>query len=148
MLLNRVFAIFALLFIALQFIRFNHSNPTVDPNIEINASRNVETILERSCFDCHSNETNWPWYSNVAPVSWMVYKDVKSARDLINFSEWESYGEAKKQKLKKLIFKEINSGMPKHPYLRIYQEVALDDKQKETMRQWSEISSLTVGMKN
>ena len=59
--------------------------------MDINAPKNVASILRTSCYDCHSNETNWPWYSYVAPVSFMVAGDVEDGRKSLNFSEWDKY---------------------------------------------------------
>ena len=65
----------------------NHSNPPVlaEPRWDTPATR---TLAAKACFDCHSNLTTWPWYSNVAPVSWLVQRDVDGGRSQFNFSEW------------------------------------------------------------
>jgi hypothetical protein len=77
------------LFVFLQFIPFgrDHANPQVsaEPAWDSPATR---ALAKRACFDCHSNETEWPWYSNIAPVSWLVQNDVQEARGKLNFSEW------------------------------------------------------------
>ena len=79
------------LFVLIQLIPIgrNHTNPPVvsEPNWDSPATRELAKI---ACFDCHSNETVWPWYSNVAPVSWLVYYDVVGGRSRMNFSEWNS----------------------------------------------------------
>ena len=76
--------------LAIQFLPFGrqHTNPAIsaepawpDPAIR--------SLAVRACFDCHSNETTWPWYSNVAPISWLIQKDVAEARSILNFSEWD-----------------------------------------------------------
>ncbi len=69
----------------------NHDNPTVqsEPNWD---SPETRALAERACFDCHSNETEWPWYSNVAPVSWLVQHDTEEGREILNFSEWDQGG--------------------------------------------------------
>lgn len=72
--------------IVMQFFQPDHSNPPV--RAEINAPPPVMTVLRRSCYDCHSNETVWPWYSRIAPVSWLVAGDVEEGRSHLNFSEW------------------------------------------------------------
>jgi hypothetical protein len=65
----------------------DHTNP---PVVQEPAWNNTETrtLAQRACFDCHSNETVWPWYSNIAPVSWLVQRDVEEGRRRLNFSEW------------------------------------------------------------
>lgn len=79
------------LFLLIQLIPYgrNHTNPPVadEPAWDNPATRG---LVKRACFDCHSNETVWPWYSNIAPVSWLVYRDVEEGRNRMNFSEWNS----------------------------------------------------------
>ena len=79
-----------ILFILIQFISYgkNHTNPPVvsEPNW---VSQQTRDLAKRACFDCHSNETIWPWYSNIAPVSWLVYRDVVEGRQRLNFSDWQ-----------------------------------------------------------
>jgi len=77
------------LFLAIQLIPYGHqhSNPPVqqEPNWSDTQTRD---LAARACFDCHSNETVWPWYSNIAPISWLVQHDVEEGRGRLNFSEW------------------------------------------------------------
>lgn len=79
------------LFLLIQLIPYgrNHTNPAViaEPAWDSPATRE---LAKRACFDCHSNETVWPWYSNIAPVSWLVLHDVEEGRSRMNFSEWNS----------------------------------------------------------
>jgi hypothetical protein len=76
-------------FAVIQIIPYGrtHSNP---PTVQEPAwdSPRTRELAVRACFDCHSNETRWPWYANVAPMSWVVQRDVEAARNVINFSEW------------------------------------------------------------
>ena len=65
----------------------NHTNPPVQAEPQWN-SPHTRALAKTACFDCHSNLTTWPWYSNVAPVSWLVYRDVVDGRSSLNFSEW------------------------------------------------------------
>ncbi len=75
--------------ILIQLVPFgrNHINPPVvqEPNWDRPRTRELAV---RACFDCHSNETTWPWYSNIAPLSWLVYRDVLEGREHLNYSEW------------------------------------------------------------
>lgn len=77
-------------FAGLQLVPYgrDHTNPpiTAEPAWPDAASR---SLAARACFDCHSNESVWPWYSNVAPVSWLIQKDVQDGRSVLNFSEWD-----------------------------------------------------------
>jgi mono/diheme cytochrome c family protein len=81
------------LFLAIQLIPYGHThdNPAVvmEPAWDSEATRDLAV---RACFDCHSNETSWPWYTNVAPISWLAVRDVDEGRATLNFSEWGSQG--------------------------------------------------------
>jgi mono/diheme cytochrome c family protein len=82
-------ATLVLLALGVQFVPYGHgrSNPPVlqEPEWDRPSTR---ALVARACFDCHSNETRWPWYSQVAPVSWLVREHVEEGRDKLNFSEW------------------------------------------------------------
>lgn len=83
------FAWIAGLFLVVQIIPYGrtHANPATLKEPEWDSPRTRELAV-RACFNCHSNETTWPWYANVAPFSWVVEFDVNNARSIINFSEW------------------------------------------------------------
>jgi hypothetical protein len=76
--------------VLIQFIPYghNHTNPPATKEPAWN-SPGTRALIRRACFDCHSNETVWPWYSNIAPVSWLVQNDVEGGRRHLNFSEWD-----------------------------------------------------------
>ncbi len=80
-------------FLLIQLVPYgrNHTNPPVlqEPNWD---SPQTRALAQRACFDCHSNETEWPWYSHVAPVSWLVQRDVEEGREKVNFSTWGQGG--------------------------------------------------------
>jgi mono/diheme cytochrome c family protein len=78
-------------FILLQIIPYgrNHTNPPVVSEPKWDSPRTKE-LAQRACFDCHSNETVWPWYSNIAPGSWLIYRDVVEGRSRLNFSDWNN----------------------------------------------------------
>ncbi len=87
--------------IGIQFVPVDKTNPPVTG--EIKAPENVMQVLRTSCYDCHSNESVWPWYSNVAPVSWLVVNDVNEGREYLNFSQWQSYsGEDKAEDIEEI----------------------------------------------
>ncbi len=79
------------LFVVIQFIPYgkDHTNPPVVSE-PVWDSQQTRDLAQRACFDCHSNETTWPWYSNIAPVSWLVYRDVAEGRSRVNFSDWQN----------------------------------------------------------
>lgn len=75
--------------IVIQFIPVDTSNPPVTADIP--SSPEGKAVLRRACYDCHSNETRWPWYSRVAPASWLTARDVREGRAELNFSAWNEY---------------------------------------------------------
>lgn len=124
------------LFILIQFIPVDRSNPPV--TAEINAPAEVVSIFEHSCYDCHSNKTDWRWYSYVAPVSWLTSHDVKEARGHLNFSEWGTLEAKKQADLQEEIWKEVRKdGMPLKIYTLIHPDTKLSDSQKETIKTWA-----------
>ena len=123
--------------IGIQFVPVDKTNPPVSG--EIKAPENVMQILRTSCYDCHSNESVWPWYSNVAPVSWLVVNDVNEGREYLNFSQWQSYsGEDKAEDIEE-IWEDVQEGeMPSWYYLPLHPEARLSDKDKEMIKNWVE----------
>lgn len=102
-------------------------------------SDDLAGMLKTSCYDCHSNETKYPWYSHVAPVSWLVAKDVREAREELNFSNWAAYDML--EKLEKLddIAIEVSEGeMPMGIYTVIHTSAKLDDAQRQQIVEWAE----------
>lgn len=85
----------AVLFVGMQFFRPDRTNPPVDESRTLDSRLSVpddiKTMLDRSCMDCHSNTTRWPWYSNIAPASWIVANDVIEARKHLNLSDFAQY---------------------------------------------------------
>ena len=87
--IGKILIVLVVLFVLIQLVPYgrNHINPPVvaEPKWDTPQTR---ALAERACMDCHSNQTVWPWYSNVAPASWLVQRDVDEARQRLNFSEW------------------------------------------------------------
>lgn len=105
-----------------------HTNPpvTAEPAWDSAATRD---LAKRACFDCHSNETEWPWYSHVAPVSWLVQRDVDEGRSELNFSEWN-----RPQKRARKAAKEVREGeMPLWFYLPTHPQARLSDAEKQAL---------------
>jgi uncharacterized membrane protein len=125
-----------IIFVAMQFFQVEHTNPVTNPQLEINAPAEVKAILKKSCFDCHSNEAKYPWYSNVAPVSWMVSRHVNNARSLINFSTWEAYTPEEKEKKIREVFRAVYAAMPLPSYLSMHKEAQLTPEERALVREW------------
>jgi hypothetical protein len=127
---KRVFVVVALLFAAIQLVPFGHDH-TNPPVIQAPtwSSPEVATLARRACFDCHSNQTHWPWYSNVAPMSWLVVRDVKEGRKHLNFSEFQ-----RPQKKARAAAEEVHGDeMPPWFYLQLHPEARITDAEKRTL---------------
>ena len=128
--------VIAVILIAIQFIPVDKTNPAV--TAELDAPMEVISVFKRSCYDCHSNETVWPWYSNIAPVSWLVASDVKDARAHLNFSEWENHSRKDRVKMKEEIWEEIeDEKMPLWKYNILHPAAILKQKDKDLIRGWA-----------
>lgn len=128
--------------IGLQFVRPARTNPAVDQSQTIHArlqvTPQVAGILDRSCHDCHSHTTRWPWYSNVAPVSWFVIDHVNHARTHLNLSEWGSLDNRQAAKKLEEICEEVEDGaMPLQSYTRIHWSAKLSPEDVKTLCDWS-----------
>ncbi|MBZ0199656.1 MAG: heme-binding domain-containing protein [Ignavibacteriaceae bacterium] len=127
----------AIIFVIIQFIPVDRSNPPITG--EINAPPEVKEILQRSCYDCHSNQTDWHFYSYVAPVSWLVAKDVREGREELNFSEWNKYDAKKRNKKYKETYEEIEEGeMPMKIYLITHPGAGLNENEKQIIKNWTD----------
>ena len=127
-----------LIFIGIQFVPMDvPADVPSKAEDAIEAPENVQAILKRSCFDCHSNHTVYPWYSNIAPVSWFTKGHVKEAREKMNFSTWASYEDDKKLKFLEKIPKAIQSKMPLPNYLIMHQDAKLSDADREAIKAWT-----------
>ena len=101
-----------IVFLAAQAVPYgrDHANPPITGEPDW-ASPQTRELMERACFDCHSNEVEWPWYSNVAPLSWTVWKHVKDGRNKVNYSEWD-----RPQREADESFEEVKKGSMPPPY--------------------------------
>ena len=115
-------------FVVLQLVPYgkDHTNPPVVSE-PVWDSAQTRALAKRACFECHSNETTWPWYSSIAPGSWLIYKDVVEGRNEFNFSNWQEQSE----KYKKLA-EVINEGvMPPRQYLLLHPDARLSASEKQ-----------------
>lgn len=133
--MNIIFVVVFLVLLGIQFIPIKKTNPIITQNIQ--APAEVKSILRTSCYNCHSNETNWPWYSNFAPVSWMIINDVEDARNKLNFSTWNKISFEKQEEIKKDMWDEIRQeDMPPTLYTYVHPESKLDLLQKNIIKKW------------
>ncbi|MDQ7052297.1 MAG: heme-binding domain-containing protein [candidate division KSB1 bacterium] len=133
----------------IQFFGPARTNPPIDDSKTIMADLQVPVevmqILERSCFDCHSYATKWPWYSYIAPVSWLVVNDVNEGRRHLNFSAWTDYETKKKVKALDELCEEVEEGgMPLKPYLWMHSDARLSEQDVQTLCDWTKSAIATL----
>jgi hypothetical protein len=129
-------------FVALQFFGSAKTNPSTDVSqsveVRLQVTPQVSAILDRSCSDCHSNKTRWPWYSNVAPVSWLVIDDVDEGRRNLNFSDWGRMNRREEEGKLKQICEEVKAGaMPLSSYTPMHPGSKLSQQDVQILCDWS-----------
>lgn len=121
---------------AAQFVPIKRTDPPVVSTVE--APDSVLAVLRRSCFDCHSNETRWPWYSHVAPVSWFVVRHVNRGRGDLNFSEWPAFDfELEAQNLHDIAEQVSEGKMPLRSYTLVHWGAKLDADASGLLLRWA-----------
>jgi hypothetical protein len=108
-----------------QFVQPERTNPPADPSASFEAvakpPREVAAVIGRACLDCHSNQTVWPWYSRISPVSWLIAGDVKEGRAKLNFSQWNFYSpEMTRIKLGEICAEVKKGDMPPRYYVPLH----------------------------
>lgn len=131
-----------LLFAALQFVRPDRTNPPVNPADSIEAATilpdDINSMLERSCKDCHSNETIHPWYSNISPFSWFLADHISEGRRQLNLSIWATYDDREKAHKLEEICEVLEAGeMPLPSYLWIHRDAVLTEGDANTLCSWA-----------
>jgi len=127
-----------------QVFRIDQTNPPVES--DLSAPAQVKEVMRRSCYGCHSNEVEWPWYADVAPASWLVAHDVHEGRAELNFSLWGTYSPAKRQKKLKEITETITEGeMPPWYYVYpMHTEARLSAADRAALTAWVSSESAAV----
>jgi heme-binding protein len=124
------------LFAVAQVVPIERSNPPVTG--DVGAPPDVAPVLRRACYDCHSNETGWPWYSRIAPASWLLAYDVAEGRRELNYSEWSAYPPARQQKKMKETVNEIAEGeMPPWYFVVMHPDARLAQADKDALTAWA-----------
>lgn len=122
-------------FIVIQFFQPDRSIPKAQG--ELQAPPKVMSVLETSCYDCHSNQTDWPWYSYVNPAGWLVEYDVSHGREHFSFSDWRDYSDQKQYSLKQEILEVVESSeMPLSRYLWMHDEAELSPEDYIVIKKW------------
>jgi hypothetical protein len=128
--------VFCVAFIAIQFVPVSRTNPPVQGDFR--GSTEVVSVLRRACYDCHSNETMWPWYSRIAPLSWIIAHDVNEGRAVLNFSTWSQLTAEKQAEAMNESWEQVAEGkMPTWYYVALRPEARLTANDKSVLRAWS-----------
>jgi len=137
-----IVGLLAILFILIQFIPSKLPSASIENEDDLILSsgmdKEVAGILKYSCYDCHSNETKYPWYSYVAPVRWLIVKDINEGRKELNFSEWNKMEKREQIKMLGEIAEEVEEGlMPLPVYTFIHWDARLNEEEREKLSQWT-----------
>ncbi len=129
------------MFVGIQFIPTKRNLSEIVPNTDFmivnNVPNNIKATLQTSCYDCHSNNTSYPWYNTVQPVAWFLENHIEEGKAELNFSEWDNYSNRrKKSKLKSIVSQIKDNKMPLSSYTMIHKDALLDDSQKKEIIDW------------
>jgi hypothetical protein len=128
--------------VAAQFVGYARTNPPASSALL--APPDVKRVLSRACFDCHSNQTEWPWYSAVAPLSWLLVHDVIEGRRRLNFSEWGDYAsdpETASHKLEQVAATVANGSMAPWYYQVLHPSARLSAADRALLLVWAQAGS-------
>lgn len=145
---KKIALILALLLVVVQFIRPPKNQSGAPANNDIGMAYSipdeVHGILKQKCYDCHSNNTRYPWYANIQPVGWWLYKHIRDGKEELNFSEFKTYSVRKAtHKLEETIELVQQKEMPLKSYLWMHPEARVSREEEEKLVAW--IRSLGVG---
>ena len=146
-----VIGFLVLAFIIMQFFRpeKNDAKVTTDEIIfQLDIPAGVRKTIVASCYDCHSNQTQYPWYANIAPVSWMLANHVKEGKEKLNFSDWKNYSRRDQIGLLDEICEVVtNEEMPLKSYLLMHSNAILLEHQKKELCDWTSEAAATIMQK-
>ena len=139
--MKKVIILLIVILIGIQFITIDKTNPSADMTkdfIDItNPPSELGNVIKSACYDCHSNHTRYPWYSDVAPFSWLIKEHVNNGRRHMNFSIWPDYKEAKKaNKIDECIEMIKSDEMPLKGYVMLHEEAEITHEQKMQLISW------------
>lgn len=141
-LLKRTLVAGAVIAVGAQVFQPDRTNPGSDPSLSIRqdplVTPEVLGLLERACFDCHTNETRWPWYASVTPINFLTVRDVVEGRKHLNLAEWMSLARGRKASALERMADEVTDGaMPLPPYVLMHPEARWTDEERQTFLDWA-----------
>ena len=136
-------------FVLIQFVRPDFTNPPVNAAETLQAAtkvpENVQTILDRSCSDCHTNETKYPWYANIQPSASFLAHHIEAGRQKLNFSVYNTYEAGRKRRKLSQICEQVESGeMPMSSYTLIHRSAILSADDKKILCDWTSAESASL----
>ncbi len=132
-----LFTMFSL--VAIQFIPIDKTNPKIDERVSLHTDTQVMQILKKSCYDCHSNETKYSIYADIAPLSFGIASHISDAREALNFSNYKNISDdIKKARLQRAIKTIKNGMMPLSSYLMFHDEAKMTQEEREILVRWFE----------
>jgi hypothetical protein len=139
--LKIILLVVLLVFVGIQFIPTNRNQSDIVPSTDLmevyNVPENVEVIFKTSCYDCHSNNTAYPWYNKIQPVSWIMQGHIKEGKAELNFNEFGSYSERRQKSKFKSILSQVKDGeMPLSSYTLMHREAKLSENEKKALEDW------------
>jgi len=141
--IKRIVLLIVVVFIGIQFVpsTYNQSDTLLETDISntFDIPSKIQTLLENSCYDCHSNNTYYPWYNNIQPMSWMMERHIKNGKKELNFSEFGAYSKRrKKSKIKSIINQIKDDEMPLSSYTLLHRNAILSESDKLLIINWME----------
>ncbi|MCW8848753.1 MAG: heme-binding domain-containing protein [Melioribacteraceae bacterium] len=138
---KKIIIVVVLILVAIQFITIDQTNPPADMSKDFisitNPPSDLASVIKSSCYDCHSHHTKYPWYSDVAPASWLIKEHINNGRNHLNFSVWTDYKEKKKDHKLEECIDMIKSGeMPMEGYVMFHAEAEINHEQKMQLISW------------
>ena len=145
-----IMLVLLLVFVGIQFISTTRNQSNIIPKTDFmfvnNVPESIHKQLKVSCYDCHSNNTEYPWYNRIQPVAWLLENHIKEGKSELNFSEWENYSNRrKKNKLKSIISQIEKDKMPMYSYMILHGEAKLSENDKKALIIW--VSQLRDSLK-
>ena len=145
-----------LLLVVLLVIQFIHPKKNIsgtrspnDISLRFNVPENVQAIIKKSCSDCHSNNTSYPWYNNIQPVAWWLASHVIEGKEELNFSEFAGYAPKKQyHKLRGIVDSQKEGWMPLDSYLWIHKDAKLNNDQSILLSSWADSLAREIKSKN
>lgn len=133
----------------LQFFRPEPNNTPPDPGLDmlslVSPEEDITELVRKACYDCHSNQTVYPWYSKISPVSWYLDKHIREGKEELNFSEYGTLDKADKIGMFADFCDVLDAGtMPLQSYMILHAEARLSEEQQELLCQWTETEALKV----